>query len=85
MTLPGPAGGAEKAEELIHTCAPDLRAVVLIGTRQEPFSRPIARHAPHIPTKTIDPGHDEVMKAAEHHARGDTFAAAAEHLQAARP
>lgn len=77
--------GEAGAEGLIRTYGPDLRAAVLIASPQDPFSQAIARHAPQIPTKTIDPGHDEVMKAAEHHARGDAFATAVEHLQAARP
>ncbi|EYR62827.1 UDP-N-acetylmuramoyl-L-alanyl-D-glutamate synthetase [Actinotalea ferrariae CF5-4] len=54
------AGGLAKGarfEELVAQRADRLRAVVLIGTDQEPWTEALARHAPGIPVSIVDPAH----------------------------
>ena len=60
------AGGLGKGadfEPLIRAVAPRLRAVVLIGVDPAPLADPLARHAPRIPVRVIEPG-ETVMKRA---------------------
>lgn len=61
--LGGDTKGAP-VEPLIAACAHKLKAAVVLGVDPAPFSGPLSRHAPDIPTEIIDPGHDEVMTAA---------------------
>lgn len=58
------AGGLAKGAEfddLVAAYSGKLRAAVIIGVDHTPFSGAIERHAPHLPTKIIDPGDDDVM------------------------
>lgn len=61
--LGGLAKGA-RFDDLVRTWAHKLRGAVIIGVDQEPYSGAITRHAPGLPTKTIDPGNDEIMTSA---------------------
>jgi len=73
-------GGLAKGAEffdLVKANVQRLRAAVLIGVDQRPFSQALARHAPNIPVVAIDPGETEVMRRAVAAARdlaqpGDT-------------
>ncbi|WP_225754160.1 UDP-N-acetylmuramoyl-L-alanine--D-glutamate ligase [Actinotalea sp. Marseille-Q4924] len=75
------AGGLAKGarfDDLVAQRADRLRAVVLIGTDQEPWTDALARHAPGIPVSIVDPAHTgTVMTRAVRQARrlarpGDT-------------
>ncbi len=60
------AGGLPKGAEfssLVSDVEPRLRAVVLIGLDSSPLQEALARHAPRIPVRVIEPG-DTVMKRA---------------------
>lgn len=61
--LGGLAKGAQ-FDDLVAAVAPKLRAAVIIGVDPEPFSSAISRHAPSVHVEIIDPGHDEIMRAA---------------------
>jgi len=50
------AGGLLKGadvDDLVRQAAPRLRAVVLLGTDQEPFAQALARHAPEVPVRRV--------------------------------
>jgi len=74
------AGGLAKGAEfydLVKSNVDRMRAVVLIGVDQQPFSDALTRHAPNVPVVAIDPGETEVMRRAVAAARdlaqpGDT-------------
>ncbi|MBC7290111.1 MAG: UDP-N-acetylmuramoyl-L-alanine--D-glutamate ligase [Actinotalea sp.] len=54
------AGGLAKGarfDDLVRERADRLRAVVLIGVDQEPWTDALARHAPGIPVSIVDPAH----------------------------
>ncbi|WP_278237147.1 UDP-N-acetylmuramoyl-L-alanine--D-glutamate ligase [Isoptericola sp. AK164] len=53
------AGGLAKGatfDDLVASRADRLRAAVVIGTDPEPFTDALARHAPEVPVRVIDPG-----------------------------
>ncbi|ANZ38497.1 UDP-N-acetylmuramoyl-L-alanine--D-glutamate ligase [Lentzea guizhouensis] len=74
------AGGLLKGasvEEMVRSEAHRLRAAVLIGQDRQVVADALARHAPDVPVRVLDPGDDEPMTVAVRAARelarpGDT-------------
>ncbi|MPV49521.1 UDP-N-acetylmuramoyl-L-alanine--D-glutamate ligase [Pseudactinotalea sp. HY160] len=61
------AGGLAKGarfDELVSAHGHRLRAAVLIGVDEEPFTDALTRHAPQVPRVRVDPGDDDVMRSA---------------------
>ncbi|MGW9310308.1 UDP-N-acetylmuramoyl-L-alanine--D-glutamate ligase [Saccharomonospora azurea] len=66
------AGGLLKGasvDELVEAVAGRLRGVVLLGADADVFAEALARHAPDVPVRRVDPGDDEPMTAAVKTAR----------------
>ncbi|MFC4001986.1 UDP-N-acetylmuramoyl-L-alanine--D-glutamate ligase [Prauserella oleivorans] len=67
------AGGQLKGasvDELVATVAPRLRGVVLLGTDADVIAAAVARHAPDVPVRHVDPGDHDPMTTAVNAAHG---------------